>query len=351
MPVNTVYALGASQLSISGGLDLADGTNGAGNHLIGEVITLDNYNWESIDITDGDPNFADNDGSQRLSGGQSFDGVSYGNRTRIEAEYSIQVEDPDGNVYTFVGFNFVSGGGAQFATVEGLAFVEGPSGFPPPGVPLTVVSADTTPSIPFTDLDTPPCFTRGCMIETPSGPVLVQDIKVGDWVTTVDNGPQQITWVGSRRLPQAVLDRHINFKPILIKRDAMGAGCPDRDMHLSPQHRVLVSDWRAELFFGEAELLVPVTKLRNDHSILTDHKSGGVEYFHIMCSNHEIIMANGLPSESFLPSAGKTDAFETANELDALFPDISVQRDVQITVRPCVSDKRTHVFSETMEMR
>ncbi|MGR3713818.1 MAG: hypothetical protein ACU0A6_11950 [Shimia sp.] len=91
------WALGESHVSLSGGEQLDGVTQGDGSHLVGETITLNSNSWEQIDVRDAgsDSNFDDNDGNQRLDGAQSFDGVSYGNNTRIEAEYEFVLEDPN----------------------------------------------------------------------------------------------------------------------------------------------------------------------------------------------------------------------------------------------------------------
>ena len=92
------WALGEASLTISGGGQLDGVTQGDGSHLVGRTITLTSTNFEELEVRDrggGDRSFDDNDGDQRLRGSQSFDGVSYGNNTVIEAEYIITLRDPN----------------------------------------------------------------------------------------------------------------------------------------------------------------------------------------------------------------------------------------------------------------
>lgn len=85
MPTYDLWILGESSISVSGGKTLDGITQGDGSHLIGETITLNAPNWEKVQIDDDDAVFADNDGSQRLAGAQTIDGVNYAGNTKVEA--------------------------------------------------------------------------------------------------------------------------------------------------------------------------------------------------------------------------------------------------------------------------
>ena len=160
----------------------------------------------------------------------------------------------------------------------------------------------------------PPCFTVGTMIDTPDGEVRVEDLEIGDLVTTKDHGPQPIRWIGTRK----VAGRGV-FAPILFKAGAIGN---TRDLRVSPQHRMLLQDWRAELFFGEDEVLCAANKLLNDSTILKD-PCEEVEYIHLMFDAHEVIYAQGAPSESLLVGEYLCgDGTALLSELQILFPEI-----------------------------
>lgn len=339
MPVNTIYTLGGSQISISGGGQLSGITQGDGTHLAGRTITLNSNAWEAIDVFDstGDTNFADSDNSQTLSGAQTMDGTAYANGARVEAEYELTLRDPDGNTYTVLGFNInEGGGGASYATVEGLAFVGGVGGFPPRDVPLTVVGTREGPSHAYSSLATPPCFTAQTRIRTPSGEVPITQLTSGDLVVTADNGAQPIRWIGRTCLPAAVLARCPEFRPVRIARDAFGANRPCRDTALSPQHRILIRDWRAAYLYGEDEVLVPIKKLINGNSIAIDHGAQDVTYYHLAFDRHEVIWGDGLQSESYLMS--ERDASQTRAELRAIFPGMP-RAGAMRTARVCVADR------------
>jgi hypothetical protein len=98
----------------------------------------------------------------------------------------------------------------------------------------------------------------------------------------------------------------------------------DRDLRVSPQHRMLLDGWKAELLYGETEVLAAATHLVNDQSILRE-VCDRVEYFYILFDRHEIIFANGAPAESFMPGALGMDSLAAAarNEILTLFPELA----------------------------
>lgn len=350
MAIETVYVLAANNVTVSGGLSLSGIDQGTGVHLLDQTITLNNNNWEAISINDDDPNFEDNDNSQTLNGTQTLGGVTYDGGRVVESEYAVTVSDPDGNTYRLLAFNIREPNpstGNTFGTVEGLAFV-GP-GFPPIGVPLTVLQNFEFPSDPYASLTAPPCFIAGTQILTPDGYRTINDLAVGDLVTTLDHGAQPVRWIGVARLPKSVLVNEPKFRPVTICKDAFGRGRPARDLQVSPQHRILVSGWQAEILFGEADVLVPAIKLVNDLTIRSTGPDNDVTYVHLMFDRHEIIWADGLTSESFLPGlVGARDAAETQAELVALFPHMATAWSAHITARPCISDKRTLVLRDSL---
>ena len=161
-----------------------------------------------------------------------------------------------------------------------------------------------------------PCFVRGTHIETSVGPVVVEDLEVGDLVRTADHGLQPIRWIGSS-MCRAVG----RLAPIVISEGALGN---QHELRVSPQHRMMLSGWRAELLFGEAEVLASAKSLVNDSSIRQIESGELVEYFHILFDTHEVIFSEGAPSESFHPGEEGWHALdpEMRAEIEALFPEL-----------------------------
>ena len=159
------------------------------------------------------------------------------------------------------------------------------------------------------------CFTRGTMIETDVGEVAIEDLAVGDMVQTKDNSLQELRWIGSRKVPAKD-----SLAPIMIKAGAMAN---DRDLLVSPQHRMVVEGWKPELLFGEREVLAAAKHLVNNDTIYV--QSGGmVEYFHMLFDTHEIVFANGAASESFHPGEVGMSALtdDARDEIYTIFPEL-----------------------------
>ena len=171
-----------------------------------------------------------------------------------------------------------------------------------------------------------PCFTPGTMITTRRGEVAVEELRARDEVLTRDGGFRRLVWTGKRVLSAADLVAEPALRPVRIAAGALGAGLPQRDMLVSPQHRMLIEGHRAEMLFGEGEVLVAAKHLTGLDGV--DHvRTDGVTYIHIMFDRHEIVCADGAWSESFQPSARMVRGMERAQaeEILTLFPELAAR--------------------------
>ncbi|MDQ2065636.1 Hint domain-containing protein [Xinfangfangia sp. CPCC 101601] len=176
----------------------------------------------------------------------------------------------------------------------------------------------------FTDIEKiVPCFTPGTRILTDCGSRAVEDLAAGDLVMTRDHGLQPITWVGRKSLSLAQLIESPALRPVVIPAHAFGPGQPARQMRVSPQHRILLQGARAEMLFGDEEVLVAALHLCG-HAGITQELGRGVDYIHVMCARHEILRSDGIWTESFQPAASMLDAMEEGprQELAILFPEL-----------------------------
>lgn len=165
------------------------------------------------------------------------------------------------------------------------------------------------------------CFEESVRIATPSGSVAAGQLEVGDEVITKDSGVRQIRWVGRKQLGPAELRGNPQLLPVRISAGALGAGLPQADLVVSPQHRVLVTSRIASKLFSSEGVLVAAKHLL-DLPGVTVEQVDQITYVHFAFDQHEIVYAEGAPSESFYPGATGLAALdgEAKAELLALFP-------------------------------
>lgn len=267
------------------------------------------------------------DQNNRANGGGSSDRITYnigaGNQTTTfdaAAQYNATLTYDNGATYT-----------GTFVVIQDTT---GQTFLVPPltvGAEFTALTANPIRSItlnslvnnsfsglgqnrPTTNFLT--CFAAGTRIMAAQGEVAVETIEPGDLVMTLDDGLQPVRWVGHQQV--AGMGR---FAPIRFRAGALGN---TRDLWVSPQHRVLVTGWRAELLFGSDEVLVAARHLVNDQSIRPD-PMGHIHYHHLMFDRHQIVLAEGCPAESFFPGDATMAAVDpdTRAEVLALFPDLA----------------------------
>ena len=170
------------------------------------------------------------------------------------------------------------------------------------------------------EVETVVCFTRGTMIATPHGPRAIEDLASGDRVLTRDHGPRPVRWIGRQTVEACG-----SLAPVTIRAGALGN---DRELRVSRLHRMLVSGWRAELMFGEPEVLACAGHLVDGETIFVA-EGGEVEYVHMLFDGHEIVTANGAPAESFHPGEQGVGWMEEAarEEIFAVLPQLRAARD------------------------
>ena len=195
---------------------------------------------------------------------------------------------------------------ASHGTLSGFSFVSsdvpaavfGNSVFYPGTPVLTtfVYTGEPLVGAGFQFTATPECFRAGTRILTERGEVAVEALRVGDRVRTALGGAMEpITWIGRREVDCA---RHPNPRevwPVRVAAGAFGAGRPHADLFLSPRHAVYVN-----------EVLIPIRHLING-STITQVPMDQVTYYHIELPQHDVLLAQGLPSESFLDVKDSSD--------------------------------------------
>ena len=167
------------------------------------------------------------------------------------------------------------------------------------------------------------CFVQGTLIATPKGEKPIEYLRPGDLVLTRDNGVQDIRWIGSRHIGWQTLAANPHLKPVVVRWGALDWGSPAHDLYVSPNHRLLVRDENGEEVLAAAKQLVG-----NDG--IEEVDAMGVTYFHLMFERHEVILSDGLWTESFQPSdyALGTVGNAARAEILALFPELRTERGI-----------------------
>ncbi len=199
--------------------------------------------------------------------------------------------------------NFLTGLAAgDTIDLEGLTFVSGASAFASSGT-LFAVSGGTTVALRTSGVSAGPypvnmdggtgteiiaCYVAGTCIATPAGARPIECLAAGDAVCTFDGQSRTVRWIGRRDYAAAFVAANPQLRPVRIRAGAIGPGLPERDLLVSPSHAVLV-----------AGVLVEAGSLVNGTSVLRE-RAGVVRYRHLEFDAHELIVAEGLPAESFV---------------------------------------------------
>jgi Hint domain len=177
----------------------------------------------------------------------------------------------------------------------------------PTGAVITLDTTAFTPSASTVNFN-PECFRAGTRIMTGCGEVPVEALRVGDRVITAGGDQRPVRLIGSRRIDCRRHPRPDTVMPIRIAAHAFGHGLPGRDLFLSPDHAI----------FAEG-VLIPVRHLINGRTI-TRIMVDSVTYHHVELDEHDVLLAEGMPAESYLDT-GARDAFSGSDGAIQLYAD------------------------------
>ncbi len=156
------------------------------------------------------------------------------------------------------------------------------------------------------------CYLRGTRIATPTGERAIESLAAGDLVLTGSGEVRPIVWMGHRHLDCRRHPKPRDMWPVRVRCDAFGPGRPHRDLLLSPDHSVFVDD-----------ALIPVRYLINGATIVQE-MADSVTYWHLELDRHDVILAEGLPCETYLDT-GNRGAFANGGPPVHLHPDFALR--------------------------
>lgn len=160
---------------------------------------------------------------------------------------------------------------------------------------------------------TTPCFVAGTRISAQRGEVCIEDLAVSEPVQTLTKAAQPIVWIGHRLVDCTRHPEPRSVWPVRIATGAFGPGRPIRDLWLSPDHAVYVG-----------EVLIPIKYLINAATI-AQVPVDEVIYYHLELPHHAILLAEGLPAETYLDTGDRLN-FANGGRAVVPYPDFSSRR-------------------------
>jgi hypothetical protein len=133
------------------------------------------------------------------------------------------------------------------------------------------------------------CYCPGTLILTSRGEKPIEQLTIGDRLVTKSGARRRIRWIGRRSYAGRFAAGQKHILPICIKAGALEDKVPRRDLWISPQHAMYLEG-----------VLIEAKDLVNGASIVQAEQVEKVEYFHIELETHDVIIAEGALSESFL---------------------------------------------------
>ncbi len=172
-----------------------------------------------------------------------------------------------------------------------------------------------------TDVTAVACYCSGTLILTAHGETPVQDLRIGNTVITASGERRPIKWLGNRSYAGRFLAANPNVQPVRFRAGSLDDGLPRRDLLVSPEHAMFLDG-----------MLIPARCLVNGSTITQERSLAAVDYFHIELDSHDVLLAEGAPSESFVDDDSR-GMFHNAAEFAALYPDRAWQAAVYYAPR------------------
>ena len=246
---------------------------------VGDLVTLSGMAPDVYDEFAGSP--FDWDGAMRYSGTGTFGGQT-GYVFRLEPTARV----PDG--YFVVFYN------SPTAVLNDLeAYFDDPS-------------SQTLGTTALT------CFLAGTEVATAEGPVRVEELEIGARLQCATGGWCTAKWIG-RQTVSTRFGPAERLMPVRFAAGSLGEGLPHTDLTVTADHGMLVDGvicHAGALVNGTTITWVPLAEMGETYTV-----------YHIETEEHEIILANGAPAETFIDNVSRR-VFDNYAEFEALCGDV-----------------------------
>jgi len=146
------------------------------------------------------------------------------------------------------------------------------------------------------------CYLAGTRIAVPTGEQAIETLRAGDLVMTTSGVAKPIKWIGRHTYTAALVAANAQLRPVMVRKDALAAGMPHRDLMVSPMHSLFIDD-----------VFIPAASLVNGVSILRSDELMPAAYIHLELDEHDVIFAEGAPAETYVDDNNRL-MFENADE-------------------------------------
>ena len=191
------------------------------------------------------------------------------------------------------------------------------------------------------DLTVAFCFGPGTMISTPDGATAIEDLEIGAQVLTQNGESVPVKWIGRQTLQSCLMGPRA--QPVCIRAGAIGPNIPDKDLIVTGDHGMVVDG-----YVINAAALVNGSSIDWMRSGTLGHR---FTVYHVETQNHDVILANGAPAETFVDARTRCHFDNHKDYLarygaeriipDMTLPRISAQRLVPEHIRTRLNIPRT----------
>ncbi|MCV6584280.1 MAG: Hint domain-containing protein [Marinibacterium sp.] len=175
------------------------------------------------------------------------------------------------------------------------------------------------------------CFFPGTMIATPDGETAVETLAIGDLITTADGRQVAVKWVG-RQTVSTIFSPAQRLLPVRFAAGSLGDALPREELTVTADHAMLVDGvlCQAGALVNGADITKPaLAEMGETYTV-----------YHIETEAHEIILANGAETETFIDNVTRR-VFDNYDEFEALYGD--VEEMVELSLPRAMSSRQLPV--------